>query len=220
MQDDEEPDAVAVYPADDDDFDAKEAAPTKVMRCQRLLAALVAIPNASGTSDYQLVTAEIPSAPFVVERTTAENLAAAFEQRSPVRHWPLTDFVFKTRLCVSDRLAAQILADRIVTERRPAWDHLYFPCEVHMSTKAMAKSLLLLDDAVSGVIRTVLTLRSGGWMRMFRKCLSWVVSSSLEILNGASPPEDKFYRRLCTSMFLGRRRRRQRTLLLTELTCT
>ena len=197
-------------PGNSDDT-VTEAAPTKVMRCQRIIGALLAQPDGTGQEKYFIIASSVPAQPFALQRGTAENIAQAFLVTDPVRWQGVQDFEFKTRHVCSDRLASQILADETITQMRPHWQHLFTPCEIHMLAGSMSKALLLLQDGITGMIRLVLSLQSGGWMRVFRRCLYAIIFESLEILEGESSREDAMYRHLACGLFLGHWKQRKRT---------
>jgi len=197
-----------------DDETVLEVAPSKIMRCHKVFGALVGERKEDGTINedgpFDIFTSEAPEPPWVVQRTTAENLTVGMEKNSTFRPQSVHGFHYKARAPISDRHAAQALADRTVTERRGAeWTHCPWHCEVHMSTGALGKSLCLIPDAITGLIRLSLCLRCGGWMRLFRRCLYKVISSTIKIYEGVSTPAAKHYRRMCTSVFMGRGRRKR-----------
>ena len=71
-----------------------------------------------------------------------------------------------------------------------------------MSTSAQGKGLQLMDDMVGKLIRTGLSLRLGGWMRIFRRCLLQEVIATLEVLEGAPSAEAILQRRRAMCMFM------------------
>ena len=70
-----------------------------------------------------------------------------------------------------------------------------------MTAGASGKGLLLQDNVVSKLIRTALSLRLGGWMRMFRRCMLVEIFTTLEVLEGEASAQAKQHRRMAMHMF-------------------
>ena len=71
-----------------------------------------------------------------------------------------------------------------------------------MSTSTQSKGLMLMDNIVSKLIRTSLSMRLGGWMRIFRNCMLQEIFATLEVLEGRPTDEATLYRKRATGMFL------------------
>ena len=186
-----------------------EIVPAKTFQTECKWGALLRIDGDEGP-EYVFLTSEVATAPQILQRTTGACFAEAFLMSSTVRRSALaTKFAFCMRLICSDRYAAQLLAERTIERMHAHWHRLHLACEVHMNAGALAKALLLVDSAISGCIRLALSLRVGGWMRVFRQALLTEVSETLEIKFGQSSDAEKRYRRIALTIFTGGRKRRR-----------
>ena len=112
----------------------REVVPARLFQTDHKWGALIATsaPDASGAEqpEYVLVMSEAVSAPQVLQRTTAPNMAEALRASSIVRGRSVEGFQYKLRLATSDRYAAQGLAERRLVQTRPGWNGLHLKCEV------------------------------------------------------------------------------------------
>ena len=196
----------------------KESTPTKVFQTESQWTALVAVPSGAGdnTKRYIVVTSDSVTCPQVLQQNTSECVAQALQVGSTIRPQAVSKFQWKMRLVCSDRAATNLAAERLLLRHcRPEWHKLFFPCEIHMSTAAQGKGLRLLDNIVTKLIRTALSLRLGGWMRVFRKCMLQEIIGTLEVLEGAPSPQVLLHRRkvMCMCMKAGAVSRKNRAIL-------
>ena len=189
----------------------KEAVPAKVFQTESQWYALVAVPTGDPAQPKRLhaITSEAITSPQVMAQNTGQAVARALTASTTTRLQTVKDFRWKMRLVCSDRGPPNMAAERMIMQSRTGWHSLFFPCEVHMSTACQGKGLQLMDGAVTKYIRTALSLRLGGWMRLFRRCMLREVFLTLEVLEGVPSPEVQLYRRRAMCMFM-RSRKEQR----------
>lgn len=187
----------------------KEAVPAKVFQTECHHGVLLVATVPGDAPQFVYLTSETAVCPQVLQRNTGNCIAQALMASSTVRLAATAHIPFKLRLITSDRFAAQFAAERAVTRMREGWQRLHLGCEVHMSCGSQAKSLLLCDAAISGMVRFALCLRSGGWMRVFRKALRLEILATLDIQVGQSSEEDTLYRSQACATFAGNGRRRR-----------
>ena len=197
---------------------ARETVPAKVFQTEATWVAVLAFPDAGAAGGKRFVTisSETVCSPQILQRTTAAVLARALSLSSVVRPSSVAAFKWRMRLVCSDRYAAQLAAERMLTKDRGAgWHLLHFGCEVHMNSSCQAKGLLLVDKSVTAIIRFALSLKLGGWMRTFRKCLFLEVLATLEVVVGSSSEAAAKHRKRCATMFLsvGSKKRRSQAVL-------
>eukprot|EP00959_Pyramimonas_sp_CCMP1952_P408201 8555014-Pyramimonas_sp.AAC.1 len=101
----------------------------------------------------------------------------------------------------SDRYAAQLEAEAAFVRGRPGWRKLHLHCEVHKSTSCLSKGLSLNSAALAGMIRLALSLRCGGWMRIFRRCWFKEVFETIQVYGGVSTPEATAHHKRVTWIF-------------------
>lgn len=187
-----------------------ECVPAKMFQTEARWGALLGVTGDGGSEEFIFVTSDLVVVPQILQRTSAACFARAFASSSCVR-WPAAQkFEFRMRMATSDRYAAQFAGERMhQRQHAPEFERLNLGCEVHMSTGAVAKSLLLTDTEVQSAIRLALSLRLGGWMRLFRKALRAEVDATLEIRPGHCSEEAAFHRRVACTMFTGAGARRR-----------
>ena len=146
----------------DQDF-SRETVPAKLFQTESTWGALLAVePDSEGhPTEYIMLGSEFVSTPQVLQRTTAECIAAALLLSSCIRHQTVAGFRWKMRMVCSDRYSAQFAAERGVAAVR-GWQKLHLPCEIHMSTGAMRHGLGLMHSAITSAIRFALSLRLAG----------------------------------------------------------
>lgn len=151
----------------------KESVPAKIFQTESRWVALLAATAADPAmpKQYTLISSDTITCPQVLQRNNTECVARALAVGSTCRIQTVSKFGWKMRLVCSDRGSTNMAAERLIHALRGDWHLLFFPCEIHMSTGAQGKGLLLMDNMVSKLIRTALSLRMGGWMRMFRRCM-------------------------------------------------
>ena len=198
--------------------DLKETVPCKVFQTESAWSALLAVCGADVPEEkkFIMLSSECATSPQILQRTTADCILRALATSSIVRPSSVARFRWRMRLVCSDRNASQFAAERmLLRERGPGWHRLHLGCEVHMSTAGQVKGLGLFDSAISRMIRFSLSLKLGGWMREFRRCLFQEVYETLEVLEGWSSLAAATHRRRCSTMFLsvGSRNRRSQAIL-------
>ena len=103
-----------------------------------------------------------------------------------------------TRAATTDALAANRACERSIMPTRGVAHHghsLHLLCGVHATALVYSKSFAPLDPEMSGAIRLALSLRTGGGMTRFRKCLREEVASRLDVLHGRAPPSALAHKR-------------------------
>ena len=113
------------------------------------------------------------------------------------------DFDMRVRVVSSDRLAANMKAERDLIAGRPGWLLLHSGCGVHDVATAQSKTWELLSKLVSDLVNFSLSLRCGGNMKRFRSCLESLIAGRLRIVHGSAPPRAAMYRHYCLSLFCG-----------------
>ena len=187
-----------------------ESVTAKVFQTEAAWGALVRRTDAHGADKYEIITSETASSAQILQATTAEGMAYGIASASCVRDRSVASFLFRMRLVASDRYAAQIAAEKgLAVLRGRQWSLLHLGCEVHMSTGGLKKALLIKDSTVTGMVRTVLALRVGGFMYKFRRCLAQEIMGSLVVKFGDAGEEAFLYRRAAVSTFMGVGRRRR-----------
>ena len=182
-----------------------ETVPAKVFQTESSWGAIVDVSEGPSGSppEYIWVTSDAVHTPQALQRTTAECIARALLMSSVVRHQSAAGFAWRMRLVTSDRYEAQLAAEKGVVAARPGWQLLHLACEIHMNNSCQRKALAAIDPSITGMIRLALSLRLGGWMREFRRCLFQEVLESLDVVEGASTRAEAMHRRQCVTMFMG-----------------
>jgi hypothetical protein len=189
----------------------KEDVPAKLFQTDSQWGALFSEdPQDGSPKRFVMLTSETVVSPQVLQQTTAPVIAQALLCSSVIRPPALQDFRWCMRLVTSDRYAAQLLAERQLLLLRPSWHKLHIACEVHMNVASQSKALQLVAPGVSGMIRLALSLKLGGWMRVFRRCICQEVAASLEVLHGTSTDAASTFRRRAVQMFVGVGSRKRR----------
>ena len=196
----------------------KETVPAKLFQTEAILGFLLRFRQPAGEEpQYKIVLSNVVSTPQILQRTTMEVMLQALKRSSSCRAFGFPNALARVRLVCSDRYAAQLAAERVLTQERGAgWVRLYIACEIHKSTASQAKGLLFLDSAIGGAIRLALSLRLGGWMRVFRQCLFLEVVETIDIQFGRCTDGARRYRAACLWTFLGAGRRRRRLQSILE----
>ena len=194
------------------------SATAKIFQCTSDLGLLIKSkrPIEPGQNPYTFVIAHTLTWLQFLETSSSEVLREALQSVSPVST-AANAFQAKVRLTASDRLAANLKAEKkLVEDRGDGWLSLSSPCDVHIVAGAQTKSLALIADFVSSMVHLSLSLRLSGMMRRFRACVRGVVARMLKIMHGTPPPEAERYRAFCLDLFLSRgsHSARRRVLLL------
>ena len=157
-----------------------------------------------GASKYLFVTGRPLTCIQLLETSSAEILKAALQASSSVSV-AANAFQFKVRVATSDRLAANLKAERQLSLDRGAdWLALQSPCDVHCVSGARTKTFALLDGFISLMVNLSLSLRLSGNMIRFRACVRGVVASRLKIMRGEPSPAALAYRLHMLQLFLSR----------------
>ena len=81
---------------------------------------------------------------------------------------------------------------------------MHLLCDVHLLALVFDKTLIALDDEVSGAIRVAKALRTGLAKTKFRQCLREEIASRLEILQGTPPLDAVAYKKKVLRLFISR----------------
>ena len=188
----------------------KEQVPAKLFQTETAVACLFKVRQPmDSTPNYIMLRSDVASVPQILQRTTATIIAQALMLTSVCRWRGAQRAKVCMRLVCSDRYKAQFGAERLLTSCRPKWWRLHLGCEIHMSTASQAKGLLLVDRAIAGTIRLALSLRLGGWMRIFRQCMLEEILETLDIQEGSCSEDAAAHRKACLMVFLGAGSRRR-----------
>lgn len=192
-----------------------EAVPARVFQTLHAWGALVAVPKEGGASEYVVVTSDCVASSQILQRTDAATFAQALLHQSVCRPAAVSGFKLRLRLTCNDRLASQALGERMLCDTRHGWQRLSIACEIHKSTACQAKAFQLMPEAVTGFVRFSLSLRLGGWMKLFRKCLRQEVLETLVVREGRSSSAAAEYRRKAVSAFMsvGEARRHRHAII-------
>ena len=191
-----------------------ESVPAKLLQVESGWAAVVKKTSEAGAK-YVFFRDDVVVTSTVMHQTTAPCMAETLRALTVIRDRAVADFRFRARVVCSDRYAAQLAAERGIATARKEWSFLHTACEIHMSTAAQAQALHLMDDSISGMIRTAVSLKLGGWMRAFRHCLVQEVLDTLDVQQGQASLEAKAFRMAAATIFggAGVRRRVLQTVL-------
>jgi len=186
-----------------------DTAPTKLFQTRMTTTILLkATPSstaaAAAADQYFLFSGNPVSWIQTLESTSAECLKAALQAVSPVSRASQA-FCLRVRAATSDRLAANLKAERaLAAERGPEWTSLQSACDVHSVAGAQTKALAFLSEFISLMVNLSLSLRLHGNTRRFRACLKRLVAAKLVIKQGESSMEARDYREFCLKLFLAR----------------
>ena len=125
-----------------------ESVPSKILQIESGWGAVVKRTTADGGAEYSIWRSDSTATAIALLRTTAEAMAEALRTSTVTREGACSGFRFKARLVCSDRYAAQLAAERGLCMARREWAMLHTACEIHMSTSAQAKALLLIDGSI------------------------------------------------------------------------
>ena len=138
----------------------------------------------------------------VLEDTTAKCIT---QQQLSISRCGRAALCFKgiTRATTTDGHPSNILAESTIAglrsgDRQPG---VHVLCSVHRTALVYDKTMALVDDDVSGLIRVALALRTGSAMMRFRACLRQEIASRLDVLHGSPPRSAMEYRRKLLRMF-------------------
>ena len=182
-----------------------ETGPAKLFQSATTIVQLLKKPKIGDEPDsYSMVSTRPATWIQTLGSSSAEVLKAALEAVGPVSR-ASSAFSLKVRGACSDKLAANLKAERGVVDGRGAdWVGLQSPCDVHIVASSQSKTYDLSGDFVSGMINLSLSLRLSGNMKRLRACVKQVVLSSLVILTRPASVAAAEYRRTCLDLFLAR----------------
>ena len=123
----------------------------------------------------------------VVENTTARMLRHLQILMSHVTK-ERSKFRRRLRCVTTDAYAPNLACERPLWKLRKC-DGSHFLCDFHNTSRAHAKSLSPLGETVTGLIRTALSLRTGGAMVQLRQCLRGEIASRVVLRHGCPPAE-------------------------------
>lgn len=130
----------------------------------------------------------------VLDRCTAPALRELQERQSPVSR-AATCFRQATRAVCTDRNAANLGAEREVSQDRGLGPSLHVPCDIHKTASCYSKTFCLTDGAIKGMINTALALKTGSSMTRFRQCLREEVASRFVVKTGQPSLEATTHKR-------------------------
>ena len=185
----------------------RESVESRVFQTEAVIGALVKVIGPCEDVSYQFITSDVITAPQLLQRSTAECIATSFGKSSAVRWLSSGQFPFAMRMITTDRCAAQWSAERMIQRTHACFHRLHFPCEIHMHVTALNRALALADESISGIIRIALSLRLGGWMKIFRQELCNEIQESLDVRIGRSSASAARRRRIACTIFTGGQRR-------------
>ena len=115
-----------------------------------------------------------------LSRQTARNLYAALLDTTVIGKQSMDDAAV-LRVVGSDRYGPQLRAEKEL-QLLGRWTLCYFPCAVHLITRAMNIMVQLHDTAVSGMIALAMTLEGGGWHSTLRREFLAEIEETIEIV--------------------------------------
>ena len=189
-----------------------DTAPTKLFQTRMTTTILVkatpaptaAAAAAAAADQYFLFSGNPVTWIQTLESASAECLKAALQAASPVSRASQA-FGMRVRAATSDRLAANLKAERaLAAERGLGWVSLQSACDVHSVAGAHTKALAFVSEFISLMVNLSLSLRLHGNMRRFRACLKQLIAAKLVIKQGESSREARDYREFCLKLFLAR----------------
>ena len=113
-------------------------------------------------------------------------------------------FDSKARGACTDSYAACILCEKSICDTRPGeWPTLHCRCEVHRTAGVYEKVFgKLLPELVTGAINCALSLRCGGSMAKFRRCLAEEVASRFVVLKGRPSQDAIMHKKALLRLFV------------------
>ena len=185
---------------------ASDSGPTKIFQTTTTVVMLLKQDNveAGQAANYYIVVARPLSSLQFVDASSGEVLHAALRASSSVSA-AANQFLLKARVATSDRLAANMKAERqLVADRGSSWLSLQSPCDVHCVSGAQGKTFALIPEVLASMVNFSLSLRVSGNMARFRSCLRAVVATRLKIMQGEPGTAANEYRTYCLRSFLSR----------------
>lgn len=138
----------------------------------------------------------------ILDRTTAIVLKDCQDKLSCVSRAGLF-FQQQARAVSIDGYAANICAERaIADERKPNWSSLPITCDIHKTARCYARTFSLLDSNVIGMIRCAMSLRNGGAMTRFRRCMREEIADRLEVKFGRPPVDATRHKKGLLKLFV------------------
>ena len=137
----------------------------------------------------------------ILADTTGQTIHHALQSNSSMSAFA-NNFQVKVRAATTDLYPANLLAEKYVMCSRSAeWCHLHHPCNVHLVARSFSKSFDLLSEHIQGLLHLSLALSTGSTMGRFRKSLTEVVSSRLQVIRGHCPAEAEEHRLAMLDLF-------------------
>eukprot|EP00971_Amphidinium_carterae_P330458 6463501-Amphidinium_carterae.4 len=142
-------------------------AKTKLLQIQNNSSLLVSI----GATPC-LFMAEVFNPLVAMTQCTAKNMLGELMQLDTVSKVS-ESFACKARLTCLDKAPANTLCERLIMGLRPSdWHELLVHCHCHLIHTAFKKTMQLVDNHVSSLIKLALSIREGAKMKLFRQALA------------------------------------------------
>ena len=162
---------------------------TKVLQVEAAIGVLVEDTQAGR---YNWVFGEIPTSLFALESTTARNTAAALHLvmgSTPDLRNMAQDFKFSIRHTCSDKYAANVAAERIMTSDYPELVFSHTFCAVHRLFTCTAAAMSSADADVTGLLNLALATGRSGSVAGLQQTLSKILAEHL-VIRYEAPPAD------------------------------
>lgn len=186
---------------------AKNDGPSKLLQVETNYAYLVKWVDDAGAPTYTCFLHSAPRRLHVLDQCTGENLSVAL-QVSSCASLASQSFAQKARVACNDKNKANEKAEKGLAARRghEGWGSpCLFDCEVHVTSTIHGATFAVdLSAAVTGLIRTALSLANGACMTKFREAVAEVIRERLVIKVGLPTPEASQWRMRALHMFCGR----------------
>ena len=114
-------------------------------------------------------------------------------------------FIRKVRFVTVDQAGSNAVAERRIMSSRPGWEHVQFPCCVHILAACHSKSFALAEELIQGMIHFSLSLRTGTLMSKFRRSLLTILDTAdnYDFIPGDPPVEHTHYKEFMVKLFAG-----------------
>eukprot|EP00971_Amphidinium_carterae_P178338 3537993-Amphidinium_carterae.1 len=113
-------------------------------------------------------------------------------------------FQLKCRVACMDRGSANAPAEKSLCQgRSEAWQNFICSCSAHATCNAMSHTVgSLMSTTITGLLATALSLRHGGALQAFRKCLTAEIQATLEIKRGSPGREAQEHKGKMMQLFM------------------
>jgi hypothetical protein len=179
-------------------FMPMDVVPSKLFQTNAVFAMLVRVGG-----EHLAIRSKTANWLQVLDRNTGECIKHALSLTNACSP-AAASFGAKLALVTSDSHSANIRAEVGMNNDREGWGLLHLFCKVHRASTSHTKTFLLVDTAVSGIVRFSLALRAGTAMRQFRAALRAVLLEKLVVLRGESSREASEHRASVLSVFVSR----------------